>query len=101
MSDRKHRVIFQPMGARTEVAEGASLRSAARSIGVAIDSICGERATCGKCKVIVQRGDFTHDNLVSDINHLSPPDAGERAYWQRRRKGLQAQGEDPDAFRLS
>ena len=101
MSERKHRVIFQPMGARAEVKEGTSLRSAARSIGVAIDSICGERATCGKCKVIVQRGEFTHDNLVSDTGHLSSPDASEQAYWQRRRKGLEAQGEDPDAFRLS
>ena len=101
MSRRKHRVIFQPMGARADVEDGTTLRSAARSIGVAIDSICGERATCGKCKVIVQNGEFTHDNLVSDIAHLSPPNAGEQAYWERRRKGLRAQGEDPDAFRLS
>jgi uncharacterized 2Fe-2S/4Fe-4S cluster protein (DUF4445 family) len=33
------------MGARAEVQEGTTLRSAARSHGVAIDSVCGERAT--------------------------------------------------------
>ncbi len=101
MTHPRHRVIFQPMGARADVEEGVTLRAAARSVGVAIDSICGERATCGKCKVVVQRGDFTRDNILSKLEHLSPPDAGEQAYWQRRRKGLQAQGEDPDAFRLS
>lgn len=101
MSKTRHRVIFQPMGARVEVEDGTTLRTAARRVGVAIDSICGERATCGKCKIIVQRGNFARDNLVSDTDHLSPPDAGEQAYWQRRRQGLQAQGEDPDAFRLS
>lgn len=101
MSKSSHRVIFQPMGVRAQVEDGTTLRTAARNAGVAIDSICGERATCGKCKVIIQSGAFTHDNLLSDISHLSPPDAGEQAYWERRRKGLQAQGEDPDAFRLS
>ncbi|MFW5941676.1 MAG: ASKHA domain-containing protein [Chloroflexota bacterium] len=101
MTEQKHRVIFQPMGVRAKVPEGVSLRSAARSLGVAIDSVCGERATCGRCKVIIQRGHFAKENITSSLDHLSPPDEGERDYWRRRRKGLRAQGEDPDAFRLS
>lgn len=101
MTSRKHKVIFQPMGARADVEEGTTLRTAARSLGVAIDSVCGERATCGKCKVIIQSGTFAKENVVSSLDHLSPASEGEQSYWQRRRKGLLAQGEDPDAFRLS
>ena len=89
------------MGARADVEEGTTLRTAARSLGVAIDSVCGERATCGKCKVIIQCGTFAKENVVSSLDHLSPASEGEQSYWQRRRKGLLAQGEDPDAFRLS
>ncbi len=101
MADRKHRVIFQPMGVRAEIEAGVSLRSAARAAGVAIDSICGERATCGKCKVIVREGDFPGDGVISRRAHLSPPDRAEADYLARRRKGLAAGGEDPGAFRLS
>jgi len=97
----ERRVIFQPMGIRTSVPDGESLRAAARVAGVSIDSICGERATCGKCKVIIQRGDFPKDGITSALEHLSPPNAAEATYWDKRRAGLAAQGEDPDAFRLS
>jgi uncharacterized 2Fe-2S/4Fe-4S cluster protein (DUF4445 family) len=100
-SKDKHRVIFQPMGVRAEVESGQTLREAARANSVAIDSICGERATCGKCKVIVQRGTFHKENLVSADDHLSPPDGTETEYWAKRAQGLEAQGEDPTAYRLS
>jgi uncharacterized 2Fe-2S/4Fe-4S cluster protein (DUF4445 family) len=98
---QRHRVIFQPMGVRAEAEDGQTLRDVARANGVAIDSICGERATCGKCKVIVQRGTFHKAHLTSDDDHLSPPDATETAYWAKRAAGLAAQGEDPTAYRLS
>lgn len=97
----EHRIIFQPMGVRAVVEDGEPLRSAARAAGVSIDSICGERATCGKCKVIVQRGHFPKEGMTSDLDHLSPPNAAEEAYWHKRRAGLAAQGEDADAYRLS
>ncbi|HEC22730.1 MAG TPA: DUF4445 domain-containing protein [Chloroflexi bacterium] len=101
MNKKTHRVIFQPMGVRVDVEEGLTLRAAARQAGVAIDSICGERATCGKCKVIVQRGEFAKERLSSRDEHLSPPDEAERAYWEKRSRGILARGEDPDAYRLS
>lgn len=101
MSGQKHRVIFQPMGVRAELEDGMSLRTAAREAGVAIDSICGERATCGKCKVIVREGEFPKEGMTSHRTHLSPPGSAEVAYLEKRRKGLAAGGEDPDVFRLS
>ncbi len=99
MSD--HRVIFQPMGIRVEVEGGSRLRQAAQRAGVSIDSICGERATCGKCRIVVQEGEFPRENLRSSRDHLAPPGPAEHSYWKKRKKGLQAQGEDPEAYRLS
>lgn len=101
MSAQKHRVIFQPMGVRAEVPHGRTLRAVAREAGVAIDSICGEKATCGKCKVVLQRGNFSKEGIRSLDGHLSAPGADEQAYWDRRYRGLVAQGEDPTAYRLS
>ena len=101
MGKQKHKVIFQPMGVRTEVQDGENLRTAARQAGVAISSICAERATCGKCRVILQRGSFPKDDITSDDDHLSAPSAEEIAYWEKRASGLEARGEDPSAYRLS
>jgi len=89
------------MGVRTEVEDGTNLRTAARDVGVSISSVCAERATCGKCRVIVQRGEFHKDGILSTDENLSPPDAAEREYWEKRRAGLIAQGEDASAYRLS
>ncbi len=101
MSKTKHKVIFQPMGVRAEVENGKTLRSAAREVGVAISSICAELATCGKCRVILQRGEFHREGILSRDEHLSPPGPEEHAYWEKRRAGLAARGEDASAYRLS
>jgi uncharacterized 2Fe-2S/4Fe-4S cluster protein (DUF4445 family) len=100
-SQRKHKVLFQPMGVRAEVEEGVTLRQAANEAGLAINSICGERLTCGKCKVVIQRGSFSKEGIVSSDDHLSPPSTEEAAYWERRRAGLEYRGEDASAYRLS
>ena len=65
MGKSKHKIIFQPMGVRAEVEDGTNLRSVARDVGVSISSICAERATCGKCRIIVQRGEFQKDGIRS------------------------------------
>ncbi|MCC6905191.1 MAG: DUF4445 domain-containing protein, partial [Anaerolineae bacterium] len=96
-----HTVIFQPMGVRARVPDGANLRDAARQAGVLLDSLCGERAACGKCRVIVQRGTFHGDDLTSQDDHLSPPGPDEAAYWAARAAALTARGEDPVAYRLA
>jgi len=101
MASDKHKVIFQPMGVRAQVDDGTTLRTAARAAGVGIDSICGEKSTCGKCKVIVQRGDFPRDGIQSSLDHLSDKGEVERDYWEKRRKGIEVRGEDADAYRLS
>ena len=87
MSETKqHRVIFQPSGRQGDVAAGTSLLEAARELGVDVDSICGGRQTCGKCKVIVEEGAFAKYGVVSSAQHLSEADATEREYFARHAK---------------
>jgi len=50
------RVRFQPSGVRVEAAAGQTVLQAAIAGGVAIESVCGGRGTCGKCRVIAAEG---------------------------------------------
>lgn len=81
--DRTHLVIFQPAGRQGRVAEGTTLLDAARQLGVDVDSICGGRQTCGKCKVIVEAGRFAKHGITSSPDHVTPMDADEQAYFKR------------------
>lgn len=81
----KHLVIFQPSGRRGEVPEGTILLDAARDLGVEIESICGGQQTCGKCKILVEAGDFQKYGVRSSPEHLSPVEETERDYWERRK----------------
>jgi uncharacterized 2Fe-2S/4Fe-4S cluster protein (DUF4445 family) len=80
---RTHKVVFQPSGRQAEVAQGTTLLDAARTLGVDIDSICGGRQTCGRCKVVVADGSFAKYGIESANSHLSPPDVVERAFLRR------------------
>ncbi len=54
---QKATVIFQPYGRRIEVQVGTNILEAARTAGINIRSICGGKGNCGKCKVVVRKGD--------------------------------------------
>ena len=97
----KHLVILQPSGRRGLVEEGTSLRAAARELGVEIESICAENATCGKCMVLVEEGRFEKYNIHSKREHLSPVSADETAYFARRPKLLKDRGWEVGQVRLS
>ncbi len=62
-------VVFQPSGARGMVETGTSLRRAAAQLGVDIESICADTATCGKCRVVIEDGQF--GNIGSSPDHAS------------------------------
>jgi len=49
-------VRFRPLGLTIEVEAGKTLLEAAVSAGVEIESVCGGRGTCAKCKVIASDG---------------------------------------------
>jgi uncharacterized 2Fe-2S/4Fe-4S cluster protein (DUF4445 family) len=52
----KYSVTFQPQNTTTHTPEGTTVFNAANWLGIAIDSTCGGRGTCGKCKVQMQAG---------------------------------------------
>ncbi len=64
-------VIFQPSGRRGEIDPGKTLLEAARELGVDIESICGGKQTCGKCKVQIQAGFFEKYGIESRMGNLT------------------------------
>lgn len=98
---KKHIVILQPSGRRGQVDEGTSIRAAARELGVEIESICAENATCGKCMVLVEEGRFEKYNIDSKRENLSPVGGEERAYLERRPRLLKDKGWEIGQVRLS
>ncbi len=97
----KHNIILQPSGSRGQVEEGLSIRSAARDLGVEIESICAENATCGKCMVLIEEGRFEKYNMDSRRENVSPVTNEEAAYFARRPKLLKDKGWEVGQVRLS
>jgi len=97
----KHNIILQPSGSRGQVEEGMSVRSAARELGVEIESICAENATCGKCMVLIEEGRFEKYNIDSKKDNVSPVTNEEAAYFARRPKLLKDKGWEVGQVRLS
>src|SRR5882672_911626 len=89
-----HLVVFQPSGRQAQVADGTTLLDAARQLGVDVDSICGGRQTCGKCKVLLETGAFAKYAIESSSAHVTPADADERDYFARH-------GGHPNGARLA
>jgi uncharacterized 2Fe-2S/4Fe-4S cluster protein (DUF4445 family) len=98
---KKHNIILQPSGSRGQVDEGQSIRSAARDLGVEIESICAENATCGKCMVLIEEGRFEKYDIDSRREHVSPVSMEEAAYFARRPKLLKDKGWEVGQVRLS
>lgn len=62
---------------RRGAAGDESLLDAARRLGVEIESICGGRLTCAKCKIRVEEGEFAKHGIRSSAAHLSLADERE------------------------
>jgi uncharacterized 2Fe-2S/4Fe-4S cluster protein (DUF4445 family) len=101
MTDNGCTVVFQPSGARGKVAAGANLREAARQLGVEIESVCAENATCGKCRVAIETGRFDRLGLTSGLDHVTPASPAEEAYLAPRREAWLRSGVDIAKLRLA
>jgi len=55
---KKYLIRFEPSGLKIEVPAGTVLIEAAHKAGIYLSSICGGDGYCGKCKVIIDRGQF-------------------------------------------
>jgi uncharacterized 2Fe-2S/4Fe-4S cluster protein (DUF4445 family) len=76
--NREARVVFSPSGKRGRFPTGTPILQAARKLGVDIDSICGGRALCGRCRVEPVEGSFAKENIVSSPANLGPVTETER-----------------------
>ena len=70
-SEKNHSVVFTPSGLRGIVKSGVSVLDAARQLGVDLDSVCGGRGICTKCKVKPSFGEFTKFDIIAEENNLS------------------------------
>ncbi|MBL8576033.1 MAG: DUF4445 domain-containing protein [Mesorhizobium sp.] len=86
-------VLFMPSGKRGRFAVGTPVLDAARQLGVYVESVCGGRATCGRCQIEVQEGNFAKHGITSTLDHISPKGPKEERY--ERVRGL------PEGRRLS
>jgi uncharacterized 2Fe-2S/4Fe-4S cluster protein (DUF4445 family) len=77
-------VVFTPSGKRGRFPVGTPLLQAARTLGVDVDSVCGGRALCGRCQVLVMEGDFSKHGVNSRTANLSPLSAAEQQFARRR-----------------
>lgn len=77
-------VVFTPSGKRGRFPVGTPVLTAARRLGVDIDSVCGGRSICGRCQVTVSEGAFAKFALTSSTGHLTPVAAEELAYAAKK-----------------
>ena len=65
----KLEIRYEPSGTTAHVPPGTTLFNAAHWAGIPIESTCGGRGTCGKCKVKVLRGHA--ERTLADYRHVS------------------------------
>jgi uncharacterized 2Fe-2S/4Fe-4S cluster protein (DUF4445 family) len=90
-------VVFTPSGKRGRFPAGTPILTAARQLGVDLDSVCGGRGICSKCQVTPGVGEFSKHGVTVAPDALSPWNAVEQRYDDKRglkpgrRLGCQAQ----------
>ncbi|MEO1457509.1 MAG: 2Fe-2S iron-sulfur cluster-binding protein, partial [Pseudomonadota bacterium] len=77
-------VIFTPSGKRGRFPVGTPILSAARQLGVDLDSVCGGRGICSKCQVQPSFGQFPKHGVTVSEDALSAWNAVEERYRQKR-----------------
>ncbi len=77
-------VIFTPSGKRGRFPAGTPVLTAARQLGVDLDSVCGGRGICSKCQVTPSYGEFSKHGVTVAPDALSEWNAVEERYDQKR-----------------
>ena len=89
-------VVFTPSGKRGRFAAGTPVLTAARQLGVDLDSVCGGRGICSRCQITPSFGEFpkhgvtVSDDALSDWNAVEERYKSKRGLKQGRRLGCQA-----------
>ncbi len=89
-------VIFTPSGKRGNFPVGTPILTAARQLGVDLDSVCGGRGICSKCQVQPSYGEFSKhgvtvaDDALTEWNSVEERYKSKRGMIDGRRLGCQA-----------
>jgi uncharacterized 2Fe-2S/4Fe-4S cluster protein (DUF4445 family) len=83
-TDRDPLVVFLPSGKRGRFPRGTPVLTAARSLGVDVDSVCGGRAICGRCQVEVAEGEFAKHGIRSSADCVTASGEAEARFDERR-----------------
>ena len=89
-------VIFTPSGKRGRFPVGTPVLTAARQLGVDLDSVCGGRGICSKCQITPSYGEFPKHGVTVVADALSEWNEVEARYdrvrglKKGRRLGCQA-----------
>ena len=73
-------VIFTPSGKRGNFPVGTPILTAARQLGVDLDSVCGGRGICSKCQITPSYGEFSKHGVTVHEDALSPWNSVEDRY---------------------
>ncbi|MCD9150027.1 ASKHA domain-containing protein [Pseudophaeobacter flagellatus] len=90
-------VIFTPSGKRGHFPIGTPVLTAARQLGVDLDSVCGGRGICSKCQITPSYGEFSKhgvsvaDDALTEWNKVEQRYKDKRGLIDGRRLGCQAQ----------
>lgn len=77
-------VVFTPSGKRGRFAVGTPILTAARQLGVDLDSVCGGRGICSKCQITPSYGEFSKHGVTVQENALSEWNSVEQRYQDKR-----------------
>jgi len=77
-------VIFTPSGKRGNFPLGTPVLTAARKLGVDLDSVCGGRGICSKCQVQPSYGEFAKHGVTVANDALSEWNSVEERYKSKR-----------------
>ncbi|MDE3240780.1 MAG: DUF4445 domain-containing protein [Paracoccaceae bacterium] len=77
-------VIFTPSGKRGHFPVGTPVLTAARQLGVDLDSVCGGRGICSKCQISPGYGEFPKHGVTVAADALSDWNAVEERYKSKR-----------------
>ncbi len=77
-------VIFTPSGKRGRFPVGTPVLTAARQLGVDLDSVCGGRGICSRCQITPGFGEFAKHGVTVAPDALSEWNAVEQRYKDKR-----------------
>ena len=77
-------VVFTPSGKRGRFPQGTPVLTAARQLGVDLDSVCGGRGICSRCQITPSYGEFPKHGVTVEPGALTDWNAVEERYKSKR-----------------